>query len=175
MCSVFTFVQYITVWLSFQRTDFFHLLAWQMPLRHFRRFDLSRYAFNNNFQRRSKYCFFSDRTQSDNYWSVVLGFNATLTTKVISLRSVTHMCFLTPVLTQLFFQSHRQLFSHASAEVRGENTPERKVASTGDRTHNHKVICPTGSPLSHPGGAQTDNRVGERTEQDQSPYSPTIL
>ena len=39
-------------------------------------------------------------------WLVVLGFNATLTTKVMSWRSVTHMCFpcfLTPVLTQLFF------------------------------------------------------------------------
>ena len=33
--------------------------------------------------------------------------------------------FLTAVLTQLSFQSHRILFSHASAEVRGENTPER--------------------------------------------------
>ena len=42
--------------------------------------------------------------------------------------------FLTPVLTQLFFQSHQLLFSHASAEVRGENTLERKLASTGDRT-----------------------------------------
>ena len=39
--------------------------------------------------------------------------------------------FLTPVLTQLSFQSHRLLFSDASAEVRGENTPERKVTSTG--------------------------------------------
>ena len=34
-------------------------------------------------------------------------------------------------------QSHQLLFSHVSAEVRGENTPERKVASTGDRTHNN--------------------------------------
>ena len=36
---------------------------------------------------------------------VVLGFNATLTAKVISWRSVLHMFpgFLTPVLTQLFF------------------------------------------------------------------------
>ena len=60
--------------------------------------------------------------------------------------------FLTPVLTLLFFQSHRLLFSHASAEVRGENTPERKVASTWDRTHNHQVMSRTRSPLSHPGG-----------------------
>ena len=60
--------------------------------------------------------------------------------------------FLTPVLTNFSYQSHRLLFSHASAEVRGENTPERKVASTGDRTHNHKVTSPTRSPLSHPGG-----------------------
>ena len=61
--------------------------------------------------------------------------------------------FLTPVLTLLFFQSHRLLFSHASAEVRGENTPERKVASTWDRTHNHQVMSLTRSPLSHPGGS----------------------
>ena len=61
--------------------------------------------------------------------------------------------FLTPVLTLLFFQSHRLLFSHASAEVRGENKPERKVASTWDRTHNHQVMSPTRSPLSHPGGS----------------------
>ena len=60
--------------------------------------------------------------------------------------------FLTPVLT-LLFQSHQLLFSHASAEVRGENTPERKVASTGDQTHNHQVMSQTRSPLSHPGGA----------------------
>ena len=29
--------------------------------------------------------------------------------------------------------------------------PERKVASTGDQTHNHQVMSPTQSPLSHPG------------------------
>ena len=34
--------------------------------------------------------------------------------------------FLTPVLTKISFQSHRLLFSHASADVRGENTPEKK-------------------------------------------------
>ena len=64
-------------------------------------------------------------------WSVVLGLNATLTVKVISWRSVTHICFpefLTPVPIELFFQSHLLLFSHASTEVRGENTPKRKFA-----------------------------------------------
>ena len=60
--------------------------------------------------------------------------------------------FLTPVLTQLFFPKPPLLFSHASSEVRGENTLERKVASSGDRTHNHQVMSPTRSPLSHPGG-----------------------
>ena len=68
--------------------------------------------------------------------------------------------FLTPVLTQSFFPKPPTTFSHASAEVRGENTPERKVASTGDRTHNHQVMSPTGSPLSHPGGA------AENVDQD---------
>ena len=53
--------------------------------------------------------------------------------------------FLKPVLTQLSFQSHRLLFSHASAEVRDGNMPERKFASTGYRTHNQQVMC-------HPGG-----------------------
>ena len=62
--------------------------------------------------------------------------------------------FLTPVLTQFSFQSHRLLFSHASADVRGGNTPQRKVASTGDRTHNHQVMSLTRSPLSHPSGEQ---------------------
>ena len=88
-------------------------------------------------------------------WSVVLGFNATLIAKVILWRSVTHMCFLAfshQYLHNVSFQSHRLLFSHASAEVRGENTPERKVSSTGDRTHNHQVMSRTRSRLSHPGG-----------------------
>ena len=58
--------------------------------------------------------------------------------------------FLTPVLTQLSFQSHRPLLSHALAELRGENTPEKKLASTGSRTHNHPVTGPTRSPMSHP-------------------------
>ena len=53
--------------------------------------------------------------------------------------------FLTPVLTQLSFQSHRLFFSHASAELRGENTAERNFASTGSRTHNHQVMSPTHS------------------------------
>ena len=67
--------------------------------------------------------------------------------------------FLTPVLTQLFLPKPRLLFSHASAEVRGENTPERKVVSTWDRTHNHQVMNPTRSLLSHPGGAQTKTEL----------------
>ena len=58
--------------------------------------------------------------------------------------------FLTPVLTQISFQSHRLLFSHASEEVRGENTPERNFASTESEAHNHYVMSPTRSPLSHP-------------------------
>ena len=84
------------------------------------------------------------------------GFNATLTAKVISWRSVTHMCFLAfshQYLHNFSFQSYRLLFSHASAEVGEKNTPERKLASSGDRTHNHQVMSLTRSPLSHPGGA----------------------
>ena len=93
-------------------------------------------------------------------WLVVLGFNATLTAKVISWRSV-FPGFLTRVLTQLYFQSHRLLFAHASAEARGENKPERKFASTRFRTHNHQVI-----------------ETGEQTvkkKKNMGSYSPTIL
>ena len=63
--------------------------------------------------------------------------------------------FVTPVLTQLFFPKPPTTFLTCFAEVKGENTPERKVASTGDRSHNHQVMSPTRSPLSHPGGAST--------------------
>ena len=41
--------------------------------------------------------------------------------------------FLTPVLSQIFFQSHPLLFSHASVEVRCANMPERNFASAGSR------------------------------------------
>ena len=64
-------------------------------------------------------------------------------------RDDTHVLpgFLTPVLTPISFQSHRLLFSHASTEVRGENTPERKFASTGSEngpyspTIPKKILC----------------------------------
>ena len=96
---------------------------------------------------------------------VVLGFNATLTTKVISWRSVTHMCFL-PFSHQYHhnfsFQSHQLLFSYASAEVRGKNKLERKFASTGDQTHNHQVMSLTRSPLSHVCGAKQRRKVNKR-------------
>ena len=43
--------------------------------------------------------------------------------------------FLIPVLTTFLSKAT----DYFSAEERGENTPERKVTSTGDRTHNHQV------------------------------------
>ena len=60
--------------------------------------------------------------------------------------------FLTPVLSQLSLQSHRLLFSHASADVRGKNTPERKFASTGYRTHNQQVMSSKHLVTEPPGG-----------------------
>ena len=55
--------------------------------------------------------------------------------------------FLTPVLTLPSFQSYQLLFSHAFAEVRGENKPVRKFSSTGSQTHNHQVMSLTCSAL----------------------------
>ena len=66
--------------------------------------------------------------------------------------------FFTPVLIQISFQSHRLLFSHASAEVRGKNMLERNFASTGSQIHNHQVMSLTHSPLSHTGGAMTGQK-----------------
>ena len=50
--------------------------------------------------------------------------------------------FLTPVLKQ----SHRQLFSNASAEVRGENTPKRNFATSGSQTPGHESDTLTTEP-----------------------------
>ena len=64
-------------------------------------------------------------------WLVVLGFNATLTAKVISWRSVTHYVFpdcLTPVLTQLFFP--KPLTTFLTCFCRGER---RKYAGKKSR------------------------------------------
>ena len=60
--------------------------------------------------------------------------------------------FLTPVLTLISFQSHRQLFSYASAEMRGKNMFGRNFALTGSKIHGHQVVRSTPSPLSHRGG-----------------------
>ena len=72
--------------------------------------------------------------------------------------------FLTRVLTQLVFQSLRLLFSHAPAEVRGENSPERKFASIGYRINSHQFMSPTLSPLDHPGGSEAGGRANEGAE-----------
>ena len=85
-----------------------------------------------------------------------IGFNATLTAEVITWQLVTicvsrlsHTCTNTT-----FFSKATDYFSHMLLQrLRGENTRERKVASTWDLTRNHQVMSPTCSPLSHPGGA----------------------
>ena len=47
--------------------------------------------------------------------------------------------FLTLVLTQISFQSHQVLFTHASADVGGQNAPERKFASTRYQTQVYSI------------------------------------
>ena len=61
--------------------------------------------------------------------------------------------FLTAVLTQLFFPKPPTTFLTCFCRGGGENTQERKFASTGDGTPNHQVMSPTRSPLSNTGGA----------------------
>ena len=59
--------------------------------------------------------------------------------------------FLTPVLTQLSFQSHRLLFSHASAEVRyaGKKVCLNRVSNS--QPPGHESDTARRSPLTHPG------------------------
>ena len=61
--------------------------------------------------------------------------------------------FLTPVLTQFFFPKPPTTFLTCFCRGERQNTSEGKAASTRDRTHNHQVMSPTRSPLSHPDGA----------------------
>ena len=51
--------------------------------------------------------------------------------------------FLTPVLTQLSFRSQQLLFSHASAEVRGENMPEKMLVSNSQAPCDESDILTT--------------------------------
>ena len=89
----------------------------------------------------------------------VLRFNDTLTGKVMAVGDAhAFPGFPTPV------KSHQLLFSHVSPEVRSQNTPERNFVSTGSWTHNHQVLSPAQSPLSHPGRASW--KIGNYCEDD---------
>ena len=70
--------------------------------------------------------------------------------------------FLTPVLTQLSFQSHRLLFSHASAEVRGEKYAEKKVCL--NRVWN-----------SQPPGRESDTLTTEPPGRDCFKYTTPVV
>ena len=89
-------------------------------------------------------------------WLVVMGFNATLTAKVISWQSVTHAFpgFLTPVLTQLFFPKPPITFLTCFCRVaRRIYAGKKSRLNRGSNSH-HQVTSPTCSPMSHPGGAK---------------------
>ena len=61
--------------------------------------------------------------------------------------------FLTPVVTQLFFPKPPTTFLTCFCrDERRKYAGTKKVASTGDRIHNHQVMSQTRSPLSHPDG-----------------------
>ena len=80
--------------------------------------------------------------------------------------------FLTPVLTQISFQSHRLLFSDASAEVRGEISPQPGLELT-------TTMSPTRPPLSHPRGAHKSCTLPTvlqgSAEVDRDPYQKIFL
>ena len=55
--------------------------------------------------------------------------------------------FLTPVLSQLFFPKPPTTFLTCFCRGERRKYAGKKVASTGDRTHNHQVMSPRRSPL----------------------------
>ena len=57
--------------------------------------------------------------------------------------------FLTPVLTKLFFPKPPTTFRTCFCRGERRKYARKKIASTGNRTHNHQVISPTRSSLSH--------------------------
>ena len=86
-----------------------------------------------------------------------IGFNTTLTAKVISWHGDAHCVswlFDTSILlTQLFFPKPPTTFLICFCRGEKRKYAVRKVASTRNQTHNHQVISLTRSQLSHPGGA----------------------
>ena len=90
-----------------------------------------------------------------NIWLVLLGFNATLTAKVISWRSVTHYVypvFLTTALTQLSFPKPPTTFH--TCFCRGER---RKYAGKKSRLNR--------GSNSHPPGHESDTLTTEPPER----------
>ena len=65
-----------------------------------------------------------------------------------------------PSLKQLSFHSHQLLFSHASAEVRGENTPEE---SSPNRVLNSK-------PQSHESNTLSNELPGRSSLKLRKPF-----
>ena len=82
--------------------------------------------------------------------------------------------FLTPVLTQLFFPKPPTTFLTCFCRGERQNTPERKVASIGDRTHNHQVMSPTRSQLSRSGGERLKTVGGENAGNQLFLFSHSV-
>ena len=89
-------------------------------------------------------------------WFVVLRFNATLTAKGISWRSVTHVFpgFLTPVLRQLFFPNTQTTF--LTYFFRSER---QKYAG--------KIVCLNRGSNSQPPGHESDTLITEPLERGE--------
>ena len=69
-----------------------------------------------------------------------------------SLVEATFRCSIFSPFTT-FLSKSTDYISHMLLQRWKAKIRRKAVASTGDQTHNHQVISPTRSPLSHPGGA----------------------
>ena len=81
-------------------------------------------------------------------WLVGFRFNATLTAKVISWQLVTHI-WLSHTSTDFSFQSHRLLFSHASAGERRKYARKKSRLNQGSNSQppGHQSDTLTTKPL----------------------------
>ena len=96
-------------------------------------------------------------------WLIVLGFNATLTAKLISWRSVTHVFhgFLTPVLTQLFFPKPPNTF--LTCFCRGKRRKyARKEVCLNERSNSQPPGYESNRP---PGRGSTRNEYRKRNQR----------
>ena len=75
------------------------------------------------------------------------------------------LAFCQPCDRKVIIQSLLVGIYYGICPASSENMLERKFASNGYRTHNHQVMSPTQSPLSHLGRSEAGGRANDGVGQ----------